>query len=154
MKKVIALFILCSSLNSQAATQALTISGSVSSVCAFSGVVNGIFGFDVLNPNVLDTQATGGLDAGVILYYNSTPTVTVPEITSFTSVPSGFTDTVNFTNVLTTTNGSRSYANGTASWTESSSTSTDALTLRIRATNANGSFPVGNYSASTTITCQ
>lgn len=152
MKKLLLLLAFCGT--AQAATETLTINGTVASTCVFSSPVNGVFGYEVQTPNVLDTQLTGGLDAGVVINYNGTPTVTIDEITTFATVPSGFTDTVSFTNTLTTTNGSRTYSNGTASWVESGSTTTDALTLRLRAVNAQGSFPIGNYSASTTVTCQ
>lgn len=139
--------------SAQAATQALTITGTIASVCAFTSVTNGIFGFEIQNPNVLDTGSTGGTNAQVIINYNSTPTVTVPEITAFTTVPSGFTDTVTFTNILTSSGGAKSYSNGQASWVESGSTVTDTITLRLRVSDGQGSFPTGNYSAGTVITC-
>lgn len=152
MKKLLLLLAFCGT--AQAATQGLTVNGTVSSVCAFTSVTNGVFGFEVQTPHVLDTGITGGTDATVVINFNSGPTVTVPEITTFSAVPSGFTDTVNFTNNLTTLGGSRSYSSGTATWQESSSASTDTITLRLRAVNAQGSFPVGNYTAGVTITCQ
>lgn len=138
----------------QAATENLTISGTVSSVCAFGSVTNGVFGYEVQSPTLLDTASTGGTNGQVLIFYNGTPTVSIGEITSFSTVPSGFTDTVNFTNVFTSNNaGTISYSSGNASFTQSGGTN-DTLTLRLRALNANGSFPVGNYSAATTITCQ
>lgn len=138
----------------QATTQNLTISGTVSSVCAFASTTNGVFGFDVQSPNLLDTAATGGTNAQVMIYYNGTPTITFPEITSFSATPSGFADTVTFNNILSSANsGGINYTNGSASLTESSN-STDTFTLRLRAQDGSGSFPVGNYTASTTITCQ
>lgn len=152
MKKLLFLLAFCGT--AQAATQGLTINGTVSSVCAFASVQNGTFGFDVTSPNVLDTNATGGTNASVVINYNGTPTVSIDQITSFASVPSGFTDTVNFLNVFTSSNnGAISYSSGTASFTQSGGIN-DNLTLRLQATDANGSFPTGNYSASTTITCQ
>lgn len=154
MKKLLFVVAALAALNAQAATQGLSINGTVSSQCAFASVTNGVFGFDVTSPNILDTASTGGTNASVVINYNGTPTVSIDEITSFTSVPSGFTDTVNFLNVFTSSNvGSVSYSSGTASFNQSSGIN-DNLTLRLRATDANGSFPVGNYSASAVVTCQ
>lgn len=153
MKKLILLIALIPFI-AYSATQNLSVNGTVSSVCVFTSPVDGIFGYEVQTPQVLDTNLTGGLDAGVVINYNGTPTVSIGEITSFTTVPSGFTDTVTFTNVLSTLNGVRSYSGGVATWTEGGNTTTDALTLRLRAVNGQGSFPIGNYSATTVITCQ
>ena len=47
----------------QAATQNITISGTVSSVCAFASATNGVFGFDVQTPQLLDTGGAGGTNA-------------------------------------------------------------------------------------------
>lgn len=136
-----------------ATTQNVTVSGVVSSACSFGSVNNGTFGYDVQTPNLLDTSSTGGANAAITIYYNGTPTVSIGEVTSFSVVPSGFTDTVNFTNIFTSSNiGSVSYSSGSASFTQTGGSS-DTLTLRLRASNASGPFPTGNYSAATTITC-
>lgn len=137
----------------QATTQNMSISGTVSSVCSFGSVTNGVFGYEVQSPTLLDTASTGGTNGQVLIYYNGTPTVSIAEITSFATTPSGFTDTVNFTNTFTSNNaGTITYTSGTASFTQSSGTN-DTLTLRLRALNASGSFPIGSYTASTVITC-
>lgn len=154
MKKSLIALIAFAALNANAATQNLNINGTVSSVCAFASAQNGVFGFDVTSPNVLDTASTGGNSASVTINYNGTPTISIDEITAFGSVPSGFADTVQFLNVFTSSNaGPISYSSGAASFTQSGGIN-DNLTLRLRATNATGSFPTGNYSASTVITCQ
>lgn len=153
MKKLLIALMFVGTVN--AATQSLTINGTVSSVCSFGSATNGVFGFEVQTPQQLDTASTGGTNASVLIYYNGTPTVTVPEITTFSATPSGFSDTVNFTNYLTSSNaGSITYSGGEATLTESSGTSTDTLTLRLRAVNAQNNFPIGNYSAGTIVTCQ
>lgn len=153
MKKLALL--LCFIGSAHATTQGLNVSGTVSSTCSFGSVTNGVFGYEVQTPHVLDTASAGGTNASVTIYYNGTPTVTFPEITSFSAVPSGFNDTVTFNNILSSSNaGGINYSSGSASVTESGSTSTDTFTLRLRAQDGQGSFPVGNYSAGTTITCQ
>ena len=123
------------------------------SQCAFSSAQNGTFGFDVQNPNILDTSIAGGTDASVSINYNGAPTVSIAQITSFTATPAGFTGTVTFVNVFTSANqGPVSYSGGAATFTQSSNTS-DILTLRLQATNASAPFPIGSYSASTVVTC-
>lgn len=137
----------------QAATQNLSVSGTVSSVCAFASATNGVFGFDVQTPQLLDTAGTGGTNAQVAIYYNGSPSISIQEITSFASTPSGFSDTVTFLNTFTSANdGTIAYSSGSASFTPTGGTS-DTLTLRLRASDATGPFPIGNYSASTVVTC-
>jgi len=131
MKKLFLALLFAST--AQAATQGLTVNGSVSSQCAFASVTNGVFGFEVTSPNMLDTASTGGTNASVVINYNGTPTVSIDEVSSFSSSPSGFTDTVQFLNVFTSSNvGSVSYSSGTASFTQSGGIN-DNLTLRLRA---------------------
>lgn len=151
MKKLLLALMFCGT--AQAATQNITISGTVSSVCAFASATNGVFGFDVQTPQLLDTGGTGGTNAQVAIYYNGSPSISIQEITSFTSTPSGFSDTVSFLNTFTSSNdGVIAYSSGSASFTPTGGT-TDTLTLRLRAADATGPFPIGNYSASTVITC-
>jgi len=83
MKKLFLALLFAST--AQAATQGLTVNGSVSSQCAFASVTNGVFGFDVTSPNMLDTASTGGTNASVVINYNGTPTVSVDEVSSFSS---------------------------------------------------------------------
>jgi len=153
MKSFLALCLLASA-PVFAATQGLTINGTVSSQCAFASVTNGVFGFDVAQPNILDTAATGGTNASVGISYNATPTISIDAITAFDTIPSGFTDSVTFLNYFTSANlGTISYTSGVASGQETNNIS-DTFTLRVKATDVTGSFPVGNYAASTVITCQ
>lgn len=152
MKKLLIVLMLIGT--AHASTSTLTVAGTISSVCAFGSVTNGIFGFDVANPNILDTFATGGTNASVVITYNATPTISIDAITSFDTIPSGFTDSVTFLNYFSSANlGNISYTSGVASGQETNNIS-DIFTLRVKATDVTGSFPVGNYSASTTITCQ
>lgn len=154
MKKIFVSLIALISLNAFSATQNITVNGTVSSQCQFNSVTNGVFGYDVTAPNVLDTASVGGNPASVVINYNGTPTISIGEITSFSSAPSGFSDTVAFLNVASTTNlGSLSYSGNVASGTETGGV-VDTLNLRVRANNNTGSFPIGNYVAGTTITCQ
>ena len=153
MKKTAFALVALFSINAIASTQNLTISGTVSSQCAFSSAQNGTFGFDVQNPNILDTTITGGTNASVVINYNGLPTISVGQITQFSSVPQGFADTVNFTNTFISSNaGPISYSNGVATFTQTSGTS-DNLTLRLQAANASAPFPIGNYTATTIVTC-
>lgn len=153
MKKSIIALAALVAFSSQAATQNITVTGTVASTCSFGSPTNGVFGFDVQTPQLLDTAGTGGTNAQVLIYYNGSPAVSISEITSFATVPAGFTDTVNFINTFTSsTDGVIPYTSGTASFSPTSGT-TDTLTLRLRATNAAGPFPIGSYSATTVITC-
>lgn len=153
MKKLLLISLFLSNV-AVAATSSITVAGTISSVCAFGSVTNGVFGFDVAQPNILDTAGTGGTNASVGITYNSTPTISIDAITAFDSTPSGFSDTVAFMNYFSSTNlGNMNYTSGQAGGQETSGSS-DTFTLRVKATDANGSFPVGNYAASTTITCQ
>lgn len=153
MKKTAIALTALITLNAYATTQNLSVSGTVGSQCSFVSVNNGTFGFDVTAPNILDTASTNGSHASVGIAYNNTPTISINEITSFASAPSGFNDTVNFTNRFFSANaGQISYSGGVASFTQSSGT-TDTLTLQLRAVNATANYPVGNYTATTTITC-
>lgn len=153
MKAKLLVLMMFAASQAMATTQNVTVSGVVSSTCSFGSVNNGTFGYDVQTPNLLDTVSTGGANAIVSVFYNGTPTVSIVEVTSFSVVPNGFTDTVNFTNIFTSSNiGSISYSSGSASFTQVGGSS-DTLTLRLRASNASGPFPIGNYSAATTITC-
>ena len=153
MKIKLLILMMFASSQVMATTQNVTVSGTVSSTCSFGSVTNGVFGYEVQSPTLLDTASTGGTNAQVAIFYNGTPTVSITEVTSFSVAPVGFSDTVNFTNVFTSNNaGVISYSSGTASFTQSGGVS-DTLTLRLRALNATGSFPIGNYSASTTVTC-
>lgn len=153
MKKTAIALVALIALNAVASTQNLTISGTVSSQCAFSSAQNGTFGFDVQTPNILDTTIQGGTNASVSINYNGTPTVSINEITSFANTPVGFNGTVTFTNLFTSTNqGSITYTGGAATFNQSSGTA-DTLTLRLQAANASAPFPIGTYSASTVITC-
>lgn len=153
MKIKLLILMMFASSQVMATTQNLTVSATISSVCSFSSVNNGIFGYDVTTPNILDTASTGGANATVTINYNGLPTVSIDEITTFSTVPSGFTDTVSFTNTFNSSNqGTISYVSGVASFTQTSNI-TDTLNLRLRATNATATFPTGTYSATTVVTC-
>ena len=154
MKKLFVALISLTSLNTFAATQNLTIEGTISSICSFTQVNNGIFGYDVAVPFTLDTAVTGGTPASASINYNATPTITVTEVTSFSGTPSGFTDTVVFTNYLTSFNGGNLSFNGNLSTYTQTSGNTDTFTLRVKVVNSNGSFPIGTYRVGTVITCQ
>lgn len=154
MKKLAISLVAFMSFNSIAATENLFITGTIATQCAFSGLQTGNFGFDPASPNILDTATTGGNSARVDINYIGLPNVTAVEIGSFATVPNGFVDPVTFTNVFTSANlGTIPYSNGFATFTATGNT-TDTLTLRLRAVNGNGAFPVGTYTASTVVTCQ
>lgn len=143
---------------SYATTQNLQFSGTVSSICSFSGVTNGTLAVSAAAPHIISTNpAAGGTPGQVTISYNATPTVTVDNITSFSSSPniSGITNPSIGVAVSGQNAGQYTWGNSVFSKTYSSGT-TDVITVEFEAQTGNTSlaWPTGSYSAATTITCQ
>ena len=141
-----------------AASTNMQFNGTVSSVCAFTSVNNGILGVAAATPNILSTNPNGGGTQGSVnIAYNSTPTVTVNNITQFTSSPniSGITNSSFGMFVTGQSSGPFTWGNNVFTKTYSSGTS-DAITIDFEAQTGNSqlAWPTGSYSATTTITCQ
>ena len=141
-----------------AAQTNLQFNGTVSSVCAFTSVNNGILGVSASTPNILSTNPAGGGTPGTVsIAYNSTPLVTVNNITSFTSSPniSAITNNSFGMYVSGQSAGPFTFGNSVFSKTYSSGTS-DAINIDFEAQTGNSqlAWPTGSYSATTTVTCQ
>lgn len=136
-----------------AATATLGINGTVSTSCAFTGTNSGALSVSPSNPTIMGTNVSGGMPAVAHLSFTGTPTLTVTEITSFDSVPSGFNPTLTFNNSVTSSLlGSMSFSGGAASG-QYSSGNADTVTVNL-GVQSSAPYVTGNYSASTTLTCQ
>lgn len=131
----------------------LNMTGTVSTSCAFTGQAGGVLAVSPSNPTFMSTATQGGSPATANLSYTGTPTLTVTEITSFDSVPSGFNPTLGFSNQAQSQQlGNMSYSSGSASG-QYIGGSADILSINLGVTSS-APFATGNYSASTTVTCQ
>jgi hypothetical protein len=145
------------STGAQSTTQSLTFSGTVSSTCAFTSTQNGVLVSTAAMPYVLTTNVnSGGMPGVVTIGFNSTPTVSLSRITGFTTSP----DLDTITSPTYTTEVYSAFgqwiANG-ESFTRTYSTGTsDEITIDFQAATGENSkpWPIGQYLATVTITCQ
>lgn len=141
--------------NAFAASGTVSYNGAISTTCSFSSQVNGSLGVDPSQPNILASNVGNATPATVGLTYFGTPTVSIEEISTFSTKPNGvangdFTYTTSVASVAGKTYSSSS-GYKTATYNSGSS---DTLTINLTASKSSGTIAQGNYAASGTITCQ
>ena len=151
-----AMILLTSSLPAQSASSSVNFSGTVSSSCSFTTVTNGV----LIVPGteyskITSVAASGGTPGSVTIAYNGTPNVSVAEMLSFTSSPSLANINPTYETRVFNASGNLTYNNGFYEKAYTSGTS-DVITINLTADTGNTSvpWPVGNYTATTTVTCQ
>jgi hypothetical protein len=145
------------STSAQSTTESLTFSGTVASTCSFIATQNGVLVSSAALPYVLTTNVnSGGTPGAVTIGFNSTPTLSFSRINGFTTSPDlslitspTYTTEVSSTLGPWTPNGSsftRTYSAGTS----------DEITINFQASTGdnNKPWPIGQYLAGVTITCQ
>jgi hypothetical protein len=145
------------STSAQSATQTLTFTGTVSSSCAFTATQNGTLVASTSMPYVL-TSATnnGGTPGMVSIAFNSTPTVSFQSISGFASSPNvSLITSPTYTTTVSSNLGPWTANGGAFTRTYSAGTSDD-ITINFQASTGDQSkpWPLGQYSASVTVTCQ
>lgn len=127
--------------------------------CQFTGASQGgTMGVSLSSPLIWGTNVTGGQPATIALSYLGQPTVTVDAVSGFNvvagPVPSGTTYSTRATMAYNgQLNGGAWWDTGTKSLQLSNSYSSDTLAVDLSV--AFGGAPTaGNYTASTTVTCQ
>lgn len=156
MKKLAYLFLLAFVSNfAFADAGVLQFNGSVSTTCAFSSTTDGVLTATPSNPQVLSTNNTGGTKAGINLSYVGTPTLSIQNITGFSSLPNGVSNN-DFSFSMTPTSGrSQVFTLSNGYYTTDYTTGyADIIEIAFAASYVGSAVPTGSYGASSTITCQ
>lgn len=149
------LILLCISTNALAASGSLSYSGTVGTTCSFSNIVNGTLGVSPSSPTVLWTNGPG-TPASLDITYLGTPTMSVEDVSSFTTKPNGVSDSDFSYSMAVGSNQGASYSLSNGYYTHTYSTgNSDNLTVNFAASKSNGgNVPLGNYATTSIITCQ
>lgn len=144
--------------------ETVNFSGTVSTSCQFTGTTDGVLDATGVNGYYqLSTTNGNGRSASLDIAYQGSPTFILdstsnvnyvgqgiePTLTIFTGAT--FLNQQNQTNARS--NGFHWFESGSKSMQLTDSASTDRVFVNLLAT-ASSPFPVGAYSASTTVTCQ
>lgn len=172
VKRVLALAVLSIGATS-AMAETVNFAGTVSTSCAFSndtaGVMNAqaINGQYVLGAGLFYSGVTPGSAATVDIAYSGAPTFSISAVSSLSSAasgapsPSAFNTGVWFSGGTKSADntaaaalaGANSFSNGSKSFALDGGATSDTANIGMNAV-ASSPWTTGNYSASTTITCQ
>lgn len=143
----------------QAMAETVNFSGSYpADACQFSSPNSGSMGVNLSSPLIWSTQASGGNAASVVVNYIGQPTLTLAAVTQFDTIPGAVPSGTNFnTRGYLSNNGQLNsgawWDTGSKSIQLSNSYSFDTLYVDLTVAFTGSPVP-GNYTASTTVTCQ
>lgn len=161
-KKISLLVLMLSSISAYGET--INFSGTVSTSCTFSNQAAGAL---VATSNgseyILDAGFNTGGAARVDIAYTGSPSFGIAAVSGFSSSPGGtpalssivtgisFSNSTNNSNAITA--GANSFTSGSKTFSLTGTASSDNIYVFMKAIAASP-FPVGQYDANTTITCQ
>lgn len=155
MKKIFVSLVALISLNAFSASGTLQFSGTASTTCSFGSQTNGTFAVDPSQPNVIGTSASGGSPATLQIIYFGTPTVTIEEFALFTTKPNGVANgDFTYTTLVSSTAGKQYTTVGPNKEATYSNGSSDTLSIQFNASKSSGNIALGNYAATSAVTCQ
>lgn len=167
MKKKVLLGLVASVLSFGALAEQVDFAGSVTTSCAFSNYTTGGLvahttgGYYYLDGNMNGAGAPGTVD----VTYTGAPMFTITGVSSLDSSPNGtpnisqfnsgvrFSDALNQANALTAGANNVQGGNSASFHLDDTNVSQDTATVKMSARAINP-FPVGNYTAHVTISCQ
>lgn len=160
--KILTMILALASLNVYAET--INFSGTVSTSCTFSNQTAGTLAATTNGYNYfLDAGFNSGIPANIDIAYTGAPTFGISAVSTLSSAPNGapaissFETGVSFGNSANNTSasnvGANNFTSGSKSFQLTNAVSSDSVFIKMKAV-ASAPFPVGQYDANTTITCQ
>lgn len=162
-KKILAIALGLSCIAGVSQAEQVNFAGTVSTSCAFGNNQTGALNAYGSNGNYkLDAGFTQGTPAQLDITYTGAPTFEVTAVNdvqgsngvpSLSSITTGLVFSAGANQAASNAAGANSFTSGSKSFTLDSNVSSDTVGVKMLAQSTNP-FPVGNYTANTTVTCQ